>query len=241
MTPTASRVTSQHGLSTTIAWALGPGQATYALEGNISFTGGAVQWLGEFLSLPNPAQDVADLATRVSDTGGAYLVPAFAGLGAPHWNDAARGLVTGITRSTTAAHLARAAIESIAYQVRDVFDLMRAEAGADLQVLLADGGATRNELLMQFQADIIDRPVLRNLSTDVSPLGAAYLAGLATGVWSSLEEIAQLPRARDRFDPRMPAEARERCYTGWQRAVVRTTFDSEQTPDGSQRSGLSAE
>jgi glycerol kinase len=241
MTPTASRVASQHGLSTTIAWALGPGQATYALEGNISFTGGAVQWLGEFLSLPNPAQGVADLATRVSDAGGVYLVPAFAGLGAPHWNDAARGLVTGITRSTTAAHLARAAIESIAYQVRDVFDLMRAEAGADLQVLLADGGATRNELLMQFQADIIDRPVLRNLSTDVSPLGAAYLAGLATGVWSSLEEIAQLPRARDRFDPRMPAEARERCYTGWQRAVVRTTFDSEQTPDGSQRSGLSAE
>lgn len=241
MTPTASRVASQHGLSTTIAWALGPGQATYALEGNISFTGGAVHWLGEFLSLPNPAQGVADLATRVSDAGGVYLVPAFAGLGAPHWQDSARGLVTGITRSTTAAHLARAAIDSIAYQVRDVFDLMRTEAGADLRVLLADGGATRNELLMQFQADIIDRPVLRNLSTDVSPLGAAYLAGLATGVWSSVDEIAQLPRARDRFDPRMPAEERERYYTGWQQAVVRTTFDSQYTPDGSPRSGLSAE
>jgi glycerol kinase len=241
MTPTASRVASQHGLSTTIAWALGPGQATYALEGNISFTGGAVQWLGEFLSLPNPAQGVAYLATRVSDTEGVYLVPAFAGLGAPYWNDSARGLVTGITRSTTAAHLARAAIESIAYQVRDVFDLMRAEAGADLQVLLADGGATRNELLMQFQADIIDRPVLRNLSTDVSPLGAAYLAGLATGVWSSLDEIAQLPRARDRSDPRMPAEERERSYTGWQRAVARTTFDSKQTPGGSPRPGARAE
>lgn len=226
MTPTATRVASTHGLSTTIAWALGPGQVTYALEGNISFTGGAVQWLGEFLSLPDPAQGVADLAARVPDAAGVYLVPAFAGLGAPHWNDTARGLVSGITRSTTAAHLARAAIEAVAYQVRDVFDVMQAEAATDLQVLLADGGATRNAGLMQFQADILGEPVLRNLSTDVSPLGAAYLAGLASGVWSSLDEIAALPRPRDRFDPHLPAAQREQYYTGWQQAVARTTFDT---------------
>ena len=153
-------------------------------------------------------------------------MPAFAGLGAPHWNDAARGLISGMTRGTTAAHLARAAIESVAYQVRDVFDVMQAEAGADLQALLADGGATRNEALMQFQADILGRPVVRNLSTDVSPLGAAYLAGLATGVWSSLEEIDALPRPRDGFTPRLAAEERARRYAGWQRAVARATFDT---------------
>ncbi len=241
MTPIATRVASTHGLSTTIAWALGPGQVTYALEGNISFTGGAVQWLGEFLMLPDPVQGVADLAAQVPDAAGVYLVPAFAGLGAPHWNDLARGLVSGITRSTTAAHLARAAIEAVAYQVRDVFDVMQAEAATDLQVLLADGGATRNTQLMQFQADILGAAVLRNLSTDVSPLGAAYLAGLASGVWSSLDEIAALPRARDRFDPHLSTEQRAHATAGWQQAVARTTFDTMHThPAAGQPGGQGA-
>jgi glycerol kinase len=228
MTPTDRPVASNHGLSTTIAWALGPQDVTYALEGNISFTGGAIQWLGELLSLTDPAQAVADLASRVEGPEGVYIVPAFAGLGAPYWNASARGLITGITRSTTASHLARAAIESIAYQVRDVYDIMRAESGRDFDVLLADGGATRNDILMQFQADITGKPVQRNLSTDVSGMGAAYLAGLAIETWSSLEEIAHLPRACDRFEPRMLAEERDRLYAEWERAVARTTHDTQQ-------------
>ncbi len=126
---------------------------------------------------------MAELATRVEDTGGVHLVPAFVGLGAPHWDDAARGLVSGLTRGTTAAHLARATLASIAHQVRDVFDLMQAEAGLELEVLLADGGATRNDQLMQLQADLLGRPVLRTTSAEVSALGAAYLAGLAVGFW----------------------------------------------------------
>jgi glycerol kinase len=223
-----------------VAWSLSPGRATYALEGNISFTGGAVQWLGELLALPDPAQGVADLAGRTADADGVYLVPAFAGLGAPHWNNAARGLISGMTRGTTAAHLARAAIESVAYQVRDVFDIMQAEAGSDLRTLLADGGATRNDALLQFQADILDRPVARNLSTDVSPLGAAYLAGLAVGVWSSLEEIDALPRPRDGFTPRLAADERARRYAGWQRAVARATFDTGISPAPAVSGGTAA-
>ena len=226
MTPVASPVASKHGLSTTIAWALDRKQVTYALEGNISFTGGAVQWLGELLSLPDASQGVADLSIQVEQSDGVYLVPAFAGLGAPYWNDAARALITGVTRSTTAAHVARATVEAVAYQVRDVLDIMRAESGYDLQTLLADGGATRNSMLMQFQADIAGLPVLRNLSTDVSPLGAAYLAGLAVGIWGSLDEIAQLPRSCDRFSPSMPGPARDALYTGWKKAVARATYDT---------------
>jgi glycerol kinase len=226
MTPTAEPVASVHGLSTTIAWSLGPGSATYALEGNITFTGAAIQWLGEVFGLPDGSQGVANLAGTTDSTEGVYLVPAFAGLGAPYWNDAARGLLTGITRSTTGAHIARAAIEAIAYQVRDVFDIMRREAGHDLKALLADGGATRNERLMQFQAGILDVPVLRNESAEVSALGAAYLAGLAAGVWSSVSEIEDLPRERQRFEPQMEAQERDALYSGWQKAVAQATYDN---------------
>ncbi len=226
MTPTPAAVLSKHGLSTTIAWALDREHVTYALEGNISATGAAVQWLGEFLNLEDPAEEVAKLAARVESAGGLYLVPAFVGLGAPYWNDAARGLISGITHSSTTAHLARATIEAIAYQVRDVFDVMQSEAGADLKVLLADGGASRNMMLMQFQADIIGRPLLQNASADVSALGAVYLAGLATGQWQSLDEIAQLPRPQSLFEPRMAAPDREALYAGWQTAVARTLLDS---------------
>jgi glycerol kinase len=225
MTPTPTPVLSKRGLSTTIAWALDRAHVTYALEGNISVAGAAVQWLGEFLEMENPAEKVAMLAERVENAGGLYLVPAFVGLGAPYWNDAARGLISGITHSSTTAHLARAAVESIAYQVRDVFDVMQIEAGADLNVLLADGGASRNAMLMQFQADIIGRPLLQNASADVSALGAVYLAGLATDHWQSLDEITQLPRPQTVFEPRMAAQEREALYAGWQIAVARALLD----------------
>ncbi|HEY2976826.1 MAG TPA: glycerol kinase GlpK, partial [Burkholderiaceae bacterium] len=164
MTPTSAPILSQHGLSTTVAWALDREQVTYALEGNIPVTGAAVQWLGEFVGLANPAQAVAELAERVDDSGGLYLVPAFVGLGAPYWNDAARGVISGLTRGSSVAQLARATIEAIAYQVRDVFDVMQTETGGELNMLLADGGASRNAMLMQFQADIIGRPLLRSAS-----------------------------------------------------------------------------
>jgi glycerol kinase len=224
MTPTAAPVLSQHGLSTTVAWALDRERVTYALEGNIAMTGAAVQWLGEFLGLAHPTAEVAALATRVADAGGVYLVPALVGLGAPYWNDAARGLISGLTRGSSAAHLARATIEAIAYQVRDVFDVMQAEAGMDLTVLLADGGASQNDMLMQFQADLIGRPVLRSTAADASALGAAYLAGLAVGIWQTLDELAQLPRPRERFGPEMAEQERSARYAGWQLAVARATL-----------------
>ncbi|NTU78121.1 MAG: glycerol kinase GlpK [Chloroflexales bacterium] len=229
MTPTAAPVLSQHGLSTTVAWALDRERVTYALEGNIAVTGAAVQWLGELLGLGDPAAEVAQLAERVADAGGLYLVPALVGLGAPYWNDAARGLISGLTRGSTAAHLARATIEAIAYQVRDVFDVMQAEAGVVLEVLLADGGASRNDRLMQFQSDMIGRPVLRSTSADASALGAAYLAGLAVGVWQTLDEIARLPRPRERFEPRMADQERAARYAGWKTAVARATLGTTET------------
>jgi glycerol kinase len=223
MTPTPGLVHSRHGLSSTVAWARAS-KTTYALEGNILATGAAVQWLGEILGFDDPARGVAELATRVEDTGGVHLVPAFVGLGAPHWDDAARGLVSGLTRGTTAAHLARATLASIAHQIRDVFDLMQAEAGVDLEALLADGGATRNDQLMQLQADLLGRPVLRTTSAEVSALGAAYLAGLSVGVWTSESELASLPRGRDRFEPRMPESRREALHSSWQEAVARARW-----------------
>jgi glycerol kinase len=219
MTLTAEPIISEQGLSTTIAW--GRDVATYALEGNISVTGAAVQWLGEFLSLPDPVRDVARLADNANDSKGIYLVPAFVGLGAPHWNEAARGLLTGLTRGTTAAQVARATIESIAYQIRDVFDVMDAAVPTGLSALLADGGGSSNDALMQFQADILGRPVLRCTSPDVSALGAAYLAGLAVGLWSSEKEIAALPRERERFEPRLSSSQRDKLYAGWRQAVDR--------------------
>jgi glycerol kinase len=221
MTLLKTPVLSSGGLSTTVAWLRGP-VATYALEGNITSTGGSVQWLGEFLGLADPAHDAAELAQRSDDTGGVYLVPAFAGLGAPYWDADARGLICGLTRGSSAAQLARATIESIAYQVRDVFESMRRDVDVALPHLMADGGASRNDFLMQFQADILGRPVVRNLSTDLSALGAAWLAGLALGLWRSTGELTALPRAEDRFEPRMTESERDARYAGWAEAVART-------------------
>lgn len=221
MTPIAKPIISNLGLSTTVAWAT-PARVAYALEGNISVTGAAVTWLCQLLNVET--EKVEQLAAQVADTGGVYLVPAFVGLGAPHWHEEARGLITGLTRGTSAAHLARATLESIAYQVRDVFDAMQQEAGEPLQVLLADGGASRNRLLMQVQADILGTPLLRGDSPHVSALGAAYLAGLAVGIWSGEAEIAALPRGQERFTPRIDEAARATGYAGWQHAIARTVF-----------------
>lgn len=218
MTPTAGRVVSANGLSSSIAW--GYQKVRHCLEGNIYVTGAAVQWFSDFLGLGAP-EKVEALAAQAKDNGGVYFVPALAGLGAPYWDAAARGLVTGLTRGTTAAQVARATLESIAYQIRDVFETMQADAGAPLQVLLVDGGPTRNERLMQFQADILGVPVLRSLASDVSALGAAYLAGLTVGAWSSEAEIAGLARPQVRYQPALDAARREELYAGWKVAVNR--------------------
>jgi glycerol kinase len=219
MTPTPS-LAHATGLSSTIAWAVGE-DVQYALEGNITDAGGAVDWTGRLLGGDPPDALVASLATTAESSNGAYLVPAFAGLGAPHWDDRARGLLCGLTRGVGRAHIARAALESIAYQVRDVFEVMTSAIGAGHPALLADGGASRNDQLMQFQADVLDCPVIRDRSADLSAVGAAWLAGLAIGFWTSTDELESLPRARDRFEPRMPDADRRRLLAGWRDAVAR--------------------
>lgn len=230
MMPTSTPVISENGLSTTIAW--GRDWPTYALEGNIYATGAAVEWLGQLLGLDDAGSGVERLARSVEDTGGVYFVPALVGLGAPHWQDAARGLIAGLTRGAGAGQLARATLEAIAYQVRDVFDVMQIEADTALRTILADGGGSRNDLLMQFQADILNCSVLRSQSKDVSPLGAAFLAGLAVGLWASEAEIEGLVPPCDRFEPQMSPQRREALYTGWQEAVARTTFSPDLDRNG---------
>jgi glycerol kinase len=219
MTPIERPQISEQGLSTTVAWSLL--QVQYALEGNISVTGAAVDWFGKFLGASDSAAKVTELAFSVPDTGGVYLVPAFVGLGAPYWDETARGLVSGLTRGTGPGHVARAVLESIAYQIRAVFDVMQTESGGALHALLADGGAASNDRLMQFQADILGCPVLRNTASDLSALGAAFLAGIGVGIWPTLEQLADLPVSFDRFEPQMPEAEREEHYAGWEQAVRR--------------------
>ena len=228
MTITAEPVWRE-GLSTAIAWSR-TGETKFGLEGNIFTTGGAVQWIGEFLGLADPVVAAARLAETVESSGGVYLVPAFTGLGAPHWNDAARGMLCGLTRGSSAAHAARAALESIAFQVRDVFEAMEQAGGGPIPALLADGGGTRNDWLMQFQADILNRTVVRSAAADVSAIGAAWVAGLATAIWTSLDELAALPRAVQRFEPAMGDAERARLYDGWQEAVRQATVAAQGTP-----------
>jgi glycerol kinase len=225
MTVVSAPVHSRHGLSTTIAWSLG-GKVQHALEGNITVTGSAVDWVSQIVGAPSSASAAA-LASSVEDAGGVYFVPALAGLGAPYWDASARGLICGLSRGTTAAHLARAGVESIAYQIRDVFDAMGEDAGAP-SALLADGGASQNDALMQFQADILGVPVLRSASADVSARGAAWLAGLALGVWSGRTELSQLSKSIARFEPAIGADRRQHLYDGWRDAVRRT----RSTPPG---------
>jgi len=222
MTPTAERVHPRSGLSSSIAW--GHEHVMYALEGNIYVTGAAVQWLADLLRVDGPGA-IEELAA--SDSGGVFFVPALVGLGAPHWRGDARGVICGLTRGTTAAHLARATVESIAYQVMDVFTLMQEEAGASLSVLMADGGPARNRALMQFQADVLDVPVLASEVGDVSALGAAYLAGLTVGFWSSRDQLAALPRQHRRYEPAMAESTRAALRAGWDDAIGRALWRSQ--------------
>jgi glycerol kinase len=197
------------------------GAAEFAIEGSVFVAGAAVQWLRDRLGAISTAAESEPLAASVPDTGGVYFVPAFVGLGAPHWDAAARGLVTGITRDTSRAHLVRAALESIAYQTRDLIAAMEADAGAPIAELRVDGGAASNNFLMQFQADILDRPLVRPSDTETTALGAAYLAGLATGFWKSVAEVESFWRVERVFTPAMSATDRDRLAAGWREAVAR--------------------
>jgi glycerol kinase len=213
-------------LSRTIAWSV-QGKTQYALEGNISMTGSAIQWLGAFLHLPNPVHDIATLAASVPDAVGVHFVPAMLGLGAPHWDTSARGIVTGLSITSTTTHLARAAIESIAFQVRDVFDAMESEAQVHLPSLRADGGATSNSTLMQFQADVLGRPVLCSAVEDLSAAGAALLGGITLGWWPSLSALEELPQQTNSFTPQLSSSQRESRYAAWRLAISRARLQQE--------------
>ncbi len=212
---------SKNKLLTTVAWQI-PGEVNYALEGSIFIAGAVVQWLRDGLGVIQKSSDVEDLATSVDDNGGAYMVPAFAGLGAPHWDQYARGAILGMTRGTTSGHIARAALESIAYQSYDVIKAMEKDSGIPLEELRVDGGASKNDLLMQFQADILGVPVVRPKVTETTALGAAYLAGLATGFWKSKDEIATIWEEDKRFEPKMSESERQTLLDGWDEAVGRS-------------------
>jgi glycerol kinase len=214
-------VASRNNLLTTVAWRLGDGPMEYALEGSVFTAGAAIQWLRDGLGLIRSAPEVNALAARAPDAGGVYLVPAFAGLGAPHWDPYARGTMLGLTGGTTAAHIARATLESIAYQVADVLQAMVADSGTSVAELRVDGGAAASDLLMQFQADVLGVPVLRSTVTETTALGAAYLAGLGVGLWRSASDLAAQWQLERMFVPRMPAAEREERLTRWHRAVER--------------------
>jgi glycerol kinase len=214
------RQRSEAGLLSTVAWRL-DGDTTYALEGSAFITGAAVQWLRDGLGLIASAEETAGLAESVPDNGDVYLVPAFVGLGAPHWDMFARGALVGLTRGTTRAHLVRATLESIAYQSRDLAEAMR-QAGQPIDVLKVDGGGTANPFLMQFQADILGVPVEVAAVQETTALGAAYLAGLRTGVWRDVSVLAGRSRVAQRYEPRMSADQRETLYARWLQAVERS-------------------
>ena len=211
-------VASSNQLLTTVAWQVGS-KTHYALEGSVFIGGAIVQWLRDGLGIIRKSSEVEELAMAVPSSEGVYVVPAFAGLGAPHWEPHARGTIVGLTRGSTRSHIARATLDSIAYQTCDVLRAMEADAGIPIRELRVDGGATANDLLMQFQSDILDVKVIRPRITETTAAGAAYLAGLATGFWSGTEEIARQWQPDRSFDPSMPSERRGDLLKGWQRAV----------------------
>lgn len=211
-------IASKNNLLTTIAWQVN-GKTEYALEGSVFIAGAVVQWLRDGLKIIKASKDVEELAAKVTDTDGVYIVPAFAGLGTPHWNQQARGSIFGLTRGSTDAHIARASLDSIAYQVADVLNAMEADAGIKIAELRVDGGATINNALMQFQSDILNTKVVRPKITETTALGAAYLAGLAVGYWKNIEEIQTQWQVDKEFVPSMKNEKRNELLNGWQRAV----------------------
>ena len=213
-------IASKNNLLTTVAWRVG-NRTEFALEGSIFIAGAVVQWLRDGLGIIKSSSEVEALAAQVADPEGVYLVPAFAGLGAPHWDQYARGLVAGVTRGTTAAHIARAALEGIAFQVADVLRAMEADAGIKLKELRVDGGASANNLLMQFQSSLLGVPVIRPKVTETTALGAAYLAGLAVGYWKDQKQIAAQWQVDRRFTPAMKPAQRRQLERGWQKALER--------------------
>ncbi len=213
-------VPSETGLLTTIAWGVN-GKVEYALEGSIFIAGASIQWLRDELRLIDDATDSEFFAAKVPDTGGVYVVPAFVGLGAPYWDQYARGTIVGMTRGTNRNHIIRATLESMAYQTRDVLTCMEKDSGITLKELRVDGGAAANNLLMQFQADVLGVPVERPMIVETTALGTAYLAGLAVGFWRDREQIANNWKIDRRFDPTMSTEQRQHLYAGWTKAVER--------------------
>ncbi|RTL11433.1 MAG: glycerol kinase [Neisseriaceae bacterium] len=212
---------SKSNLLTTTGWQI-DGKRNYCLEGSVFIAGAAVQWIRDEMKFIDEASEVETLANQVNDNGGVYMVPAFAGLGAPHWDQYARGLIIGITRGTTQAHMARAALESIAFQVSDVVRAMKADSGLGLTTLRVDGGACKNNFLMQFQADILDCVVERPTCLELTALGAAYLAGLAVGFWQSTDELEQVWKVDRIFEPKMTVANREHLLEHWHKAVTRS-------------------
>ncbi len=214
-------VPSQNGLLTTVAWQLGDGPTVYALEGSVFIAGAAVQWLRDGLQIIKSAPEIEPLARSVESVDGVYFVPAFVGLGAPYWDAYARGTLVGLTRGTTRAHIARATLNAIALQSRDVLEAMRQDSGITLSALRADGGAAANDLLMQIQADVLGVPVQRPQVLETTALGAAYLAGLAVGFWPDVETLSAQWAVQRTFEPQISDQAREDMIAGWQRAVER--------------------
>jgi glycerol kinase len=218
---TGSRpVASKHGLLTTVGWQIG-GQTTYCLEGSVFIAGAAVQWLRDGLGIIRKSEEIGPLAESVGDAGGVVFVPALVGLGAPYWDPYARGAILGLSRGTTAAHIARATVEAMAFQSRDLIDAMQQDSGVKLAQLKVDGGASVNDALMQFQADLLDVPVLRPVVAETTALGAAYLAGLAVGYWENLDDVSRNWQLERRFTPAMGASERSERYRQWQRGVER--------------------
>lgn len=209
-------VASEHGLLTTLAWGV-DGKVEYALEGSIFVSGSAIQWLRDGLKIIEDSPQSEDYATRVGSTDGVYMVPAFVGLGTPYWDSDVRGAFFGITRGTSREHIIRATLEALAYQSKDVLDAMIADSGTDLKTLRVDGGAVKNDFLMQFQSDILGVPVERPVVQETTALGAAYLAGLAVGYWKDKEEIAKQWKNEKTFQHEMDEQTREELYAGWKK------------------------
>ena len=213
-------VPSKNGLLTTVAWGY-DGKVTYALEGSVFIAGAAVQWIRDGLRVITNSADVEKLAGKVADTEGVYMVPAFVGLGAPYWDQYARGAIVGLTRGSTIEHIARATVDSMAYQTREVLEAMEADSGVKLTELKVDGGAVVNNDLMQFQADILGVPVERPQVAETTALGAAYLAGLAVGFWKDTNDVTNNWALDRRFEPQMDEAKREKLFNGWKKAVQR--------------------
>jgi glycerol kinase len=215
-------IQSRSGLLTTLAYQMGDKPAVYALEGSIAITGALVQWLRDNLGLIGTSAEVEDLARSVEDNGGIYFVPAFSGLFAPYWRSDARGAIVGMTRYVNKGHFARAALEATAYQTREVLDAMEKDSGVKLKALKVDGGMVYNDLLMQFQSDILDVPVVRPKVAETTALGAAYAAGLASGYWNTLDDLRTNWQVDKTWQPQMDEERRQSLYRGWLKAVERT-------------------